>query len=237
MNRLLTLAAAGAVSAALASIGCENKDKHHHDDSRAQVRPSASNERVAVNGRDASAPVVVAAAREMAASAKAEVGPSKAPGMDDVKGEVTFTAAPAGVVVTYDIKGLTPNGKHGFHIHEKGDLSDPEFKSAGPHFNPGGHKHGGPSGDARHGGDLGNITADDKGVARGEVTATGLTLDESKTGILGRSIVVHEKADDLATDPSGNSGARVGAGVIKAAAASKAPEGEKDANNPAKREN
>lgn len=242
MNRLLTFAIAGALSTALVSAGCQDKDKpHDHDHMHAST---ASPAEARASGDVAVYPIidtdkaVVAAAREDAphvTSARAEIEPSKAPGMDDVKGVVTFTPAEGGLKVHYAIKGLTPASKHGFHIHEKGDLSAPDLTSAGGHFNPGGHKHGGPTGEARHGGDLGNITADDKGVAEGDVMAVGVTLDESKTGILGRSVVVHEKADDLATDPSGNSGARIGAGVIKGLEA-KAPQGEKDANNATKQD-
>ncbi len=197
----------------------------------------------------------------------AAVRPSKAAGEPGVTGTVMFMPAGDGLTVRYDLKGLSPNGQHGFHVHEKGDLSDPALTSAGPHFNPGGQKHGGAEGEMRHGGDLGNITADADGNARGEVTATGLTIDDPKTGVVGRSIIVHEKADDLQTDPSGNSGARIAGGTIKAgksggasggvgsdadgdrtpAGAGKdrkdestsdneAPLGEKDANNPKRRE-
>jgi Cu-Zn family superoxide dismutase len=155
------------------------------------------------------------AAADAAKQATAMVEPSKAPGMDDVKGVVHFTQAGSGVKIHAVITGLSPNQKHGFHIHEKGDLSAPDLASAGAHFNPGGHKHGGPEGTERHGGDLGNLTADASGKATYEATIEGLTLDESKTGIIGRSVIVHEKPDDMKTDPSGSSGARVAGGVIK----------------------
>ena len=264
MKRVFILSIAGCVSAALLSVGCQNKDDgHDHGRSTASVSSSATASATATpssaaeahaSGDTVTAEVntdnaVLAADKEAAkvTAARAEVVASKAPGDDDVKGVVEFSPEAHGVTVHYRITGLTP-GKHGFHIHEKGDLSAPDFASAGGHFNPGGHKHGGPEGDARHGGDLGNITADDKGVAEGKVSAVGVTLDESKTGIIGRSIVVHEKADDLQTDPSGNSGGRIGAGVIKAASAGggggsggagggkTGPQGEKDANNPAKQD-
>jgi Cu-Zn family superoxide dismutase len=119
-----------------------------------------------------------------------------------------------GVKVMVDLKGMAPNSKHGFHIHEKGDLSSPDLKSAGPHFNPGMKKHGGPDGEERHGGDLGNITADAQGNVKTEIMAHGVTLDGEKDGIIGRSVLVHEKADDMKTDPAGDSGARIAGGVI-----------------------
>ena len=131
-----------------------------------------------------------------------------------VTGTVTFTSAGGEVQVVADITGLTP-GKHGFHIHEIGDCSTPDASSAGAHFNPTQHKHGGPSTTDRHDGDLGNIVADASGKAhldwKGKLNLTGMNA------ILGKSIVVHEKEDDLKTDPSGNSGARQACGVIVAA--------------------
>ncbi|MEA2711088.1 MAG: superoxide dismutase, Cu-Zn family [Phycisphaerales bacterium] len=131
-------------------------------------------------------------------------------------GTVTFTQVGDNKVkAAYDIKGLAP-GKHGFHIHDKGDLSAADFSSAGPHFNPTKHKHDGTTGDERHAGDLGNVDADTSGNAKGNVTVEGLTIGSgAATDIVGRSIVVHEKADDMKTDPSGNSGARIAAGVIE----------------------
>ena len=64
-----------------------------------------------------------------------------------VSGTVHFEEAEGGVNVTADVSGLTPDSEHGFHIHEKGDLSDPKLQSAGAHFNPTGHKHGGAEGE------------------------------------------------------------------------------------------
>jgi len=131
-----------------------------------------------------------------------------------VTGTVTFTKVGDEVQVVADIQGLKP-GKHGFHIHEKGDCSAPDAASAGAHFNPTMKHHGGPNSLDHHAGDLGNIEADASGKARldwkGKLSLSG------KDSIIGKSIVVHEKEDDLKTDPSGNSGARVACGVINAA--------------------
>ena len=120
-----------------------------------------------------------------------------------------------GVKVHAVVTGLEPNSKHGFHIHEKADLMHPDLTSAGGHFNPTMHKHGGPEGAERHGGDLGNLTADASGKATYEATVEGITIDDPKTGVVGHSVIVHEKPDDMKTDPSGNSGARIAGGVIK----------------------
>ncbi len=131
-----------------------------------------------------------------------------------VTGTVMFTKVGDEVQVVADIQNLTP-GKHGFHIHEKGDCSAPDAASAGAHFNPTMKHHGGPMTLDHHTGDLGNIVADASGKAhldwKGKLSFTG------KDSIIGRSVVVHEKEDDLKTDPSGNSGARVACGAILAA--------------------
>jgi Cu-Zn family superoxide dismutase len=132
----------------------------------------------------------------------------------DIKGKLMFKEVEGGVHVTGEITGLTP-GKHGFHVHEKGDLSDPKLTSAGGHFNPEGTKHGGPHGDERHAGDWGNIEADEKGVAKIEGTFKGVSLSGEKNGIMGRSVIVHAGPDDLKTDPSGSSGDRVAGGIIE----------------------
>jgi superoxide dismutase, Cu-Zn family len=131
-----------------------------------------------------------------------------------VTGTVTFTKVGDQVQVVADIQGLKP-GKHGFHIHEKGDCSAPDAASAGGHFNPTMKHHGGTSGMERHEGDLGNIETDASGKThldwKGKLSLSG------KDSIIGKSVVVHEKEDDLKTDPSGNSGARVACGAILAA--------------------
>jgi superoxide dismutase, Cu-Zn family len=131
-----------------------------------------------------------------------------------VTGMVTFTRVGDEIQVVADIQNLKP-GKHGFHIHEKGDCSAADAASAGAHFNPTMKHHGGPANLEHHTGDLGNIEADASGKAhldwKGKLSFSG------KESIIGRSVVVHEKEDDLKTDPSGNSGARVACGTINAA--------------------
>ena len=133
---------------------------------------------------------------------------------NNVTGSVTFTQSGEAVKVVADITGLTP-GKHGFHIHEFGDCSSSDGSSAGGHFNPTHKQHGAPDANERHAGDLGNIEADASGKAhldwKGKLSLTGTD------SIIGKSIVVHEKEDDLKTDPSGNSGARIACSVINAA--------------------
>lgn len=137
---------------------------------------------------------------------------------EKITGTVTFTEDGDKVKVVADVDGLKP-GDHGFHIHAKPDLSAPDLSSAGGHFNPEGHHHGGPDSAEHHAGDLGNLTADDKGHAHLEVTVAGLSISGEKNGVIGHSVIIHAKPDDLKTDPSGNSGARIAGGVIEAAKA------------------
>lgn len=137
------------------------------------------------------------------------------------------------VRITGELQNLEP-GDHGLHIHAVGicdPAGDEPFSSAGGHFNPTGAQHGpgpmvgqapaatpmGDMGDA-HAGDLGNITANDDGVAAVDITSDRITLVAGEANSIddadGSAIVVHQDADDLETDPSGNSGPRIACGVI-----------------------
>lgn len=132
-----------------------------------------------------------------------------------VTGLVSFTKAGDGVKVVAEITGLTP-GQHGFHVHEFGDCSAPDATSAGSHFNPDKHQHGAPDTMERHAGDLGNIEADASGKAHLELTDKAMKL-AGESSIIGHSVIVHEKADDLKTQPTGDAGGRVACGVIESA--------------------
>jgi Cu-Zn family superoxide dismutase len=129
-----------------------------------------------------------------------------------VRGVVRFAQTAEGVRITALISGLTP-GKHGFHVHEYGDLTSRDGAAAGGHYNPGRRGHGGPDAANRHAGDLGNIEADADGNAIVNFVDSHLSL-EGPNAIIGRSLVVHADPDDLSSKPSGNAGARVAVGVI-----------------------
>ena len=141
--------------------------------------------------------------------ATAVIHPTKG---QSVSGVVKFEQTDAGCKITWELLGLTP-GKHGFHIHEFGDCNCEDGKCAGSHFNPEGKKHGGPTSAERHVGDLGNVVADDKGVAKGEMVDKLVSLGGAHS-IVGRAVIVHEKEDDMKTDPTGDAGGRIGIGVI-----------------------
>jgi Cu-Zn family superoxide dismutase len=131
-------------------------------------------------------------------------------------GDVDLTQTPAGVLIRLSVKGLTP-GEHAFHVHAVGKCEAP-FESAGPHFNPGSHKHGMMSGEG-HAGDMPNLHVPQSGELSVEVLNPAITLVKGKPNSLfdsdGSSLVIHAKADDYKSDPAGNSGDRIACGVIQ----------------------
>ncbi|KAI8792056.1 superoxide dismutase [Cu-Zn]-like isoform X1 [Biomphalaria glabrata] len=136
-----------------------------------------------------------------------------------ITGTITFTQEKAGdcTVVSGKVSGLAP-GNHGFHIHQFGDYSNGCI-SAGAHFNPANKNHGGPCDTERHVGDLGNIVAGDDGVADVSIKDQQISLI-GENSIIGRSLVVHDKEDDLGKGgneeslKTGNAGPRLACGVI-----------------------
>jgi Cu-Zn family superoxide dismutase len=129
-------------------------------------------------------------------------------------GVVTFKPAEKGKVeVAANITGLTPNSKHAIHIHQYGDLTSKDGKSAGDHYNPLGHSHGLPDQKMRHAGDFGNLETDADGNATFRLIVDNLSLAGRLSPIIGRSVVVHAKPDD-GSQPSGNAGDRIAVGVI-----------------------
>lgn len=129
-----------------------------------------------------------------------------------VIGVVRFKQQGKSILVSGIIHGLTP-GKHGFHIHQYGDLTGwRDGNSAGGHFDPTGKPHGSPEAKERHVGDLGNVEANEEGIAKFEMRDDMIQLTGPHS-ILGRSVVVHEQADRF-TQPSGDAGGRVAFGVI-----------------------
>lgn len=148
-----------------------------------------------------------------------------APG-SQISGTVSFrsvsTDAGADVRVMVTVADATA-GEHGLHIHEKGDCSAFAAGSAGSHWNPTNLSHGGPAGPTRHAGDLGNIVADANGA--GVLSTTLLSVAgvaDLRQALLGKAVILHEKTDDLVSQPAGNSGTPVACGVIKASKAMEA---------------
>ena len=133
-----------------------------------------------------------------------------------VSGQFDLSGTAKGVRLSGTVKGLTPGSRHGIHVHEAGDCSAPDAKSAGEHYNPGKHLHGDPASARHHLGDMPNLVADSSGEASFETVVADATLAEGDKSLINRAIIVHAEADDFKTQPSGASGARVACGVIKA---------------------
>lgn len=131
-------------------------------------------------------------------------------------GTATLSQVANGVKIALNLHDLTP-GEHAIHVHQNAKCDVPDFKSAGGHFNPDGKHHGLQNPEGPHAGDIPNFTADAKGKSKATIIASGVTLSDGPHSVFtggGTSLVVHAKADDGKTDPSGNSGDRVACGVI-----------------------
>lgn len=127
-------------------------------------------------------------------------------------GRATVREVVGGMRVTVDARGFTP-GDHGVHIHTVGRCDAPDFMTSGGHWNPTGTKHGSMNAMGPHEGDLPNLVIGTDGRGTVGVVVPGALFD----GLIdadGSAMVVHARADDLVTDPSGNSGARVACGVF-----------------------
>jgi superoxide dismutase, Cu-Zn family len=130
-------------------------------------------------------------------------------------GDIILWDQGPGVALELKLHDLTP-GEHAIHFHQVPKCEAPDFKSAGGHFNPDGKKHGFDSPDGHHAGDMKNFTVGADGKVTVRLENKEVTLKAGPHSLLsnGAAIVVHAKADDYKTDPSGSSGDRVACGVI-----------------------
>lgn len=133
---------------------------------------------------------------------------------NNVAGALRFQERDGKVLISGEVRGLSANGRHAIHIHEFGDASAADGEAAGGHYNPEGHPHAGLDTAHRHAGDLGNLLADAAGTCQVRISVDNLSIAGARNPIIGRSVVIHAKEDDLTSQPSGNAGPRIAVGVI-----------------------
>ncbi len=136
-------------------------------------------------------------------------------GLDDKKlGKIVFSENAGKIKISGTVSGLNPNSKHAIHIHEAGTCVG-DFSAAGSHYDPTHENKHGTMKEESHYGDLGNLKTNSKGIAKLGITSDKLFINVDRHSIVGRSIIIHNKADDFSTQPSGNSGKRIACGVIE----------------------
>jgi Cu-Zn family superoxide dismutase len=138
-------------------------------------------------------------------------------GKGETVGTATITELAKGVKLDVNLHGL-PAGQHAIHFHEKSSCIGPTIESAGGHITPAKKQHGFDSASGPHEGDMANFFAAADGTAKLEIVNTSVTLSAGPDSLLksgGTSLVVHEKADDYKSQPSGDAGGRWACGEIK----------------------
>ena len=187
---------AAAISAAALLSACQQREEPAANETVEANAPAMANE---------AAPAAAQSAQLVDANGKAI-------------GQVAISEDAHGVTLKVTAAGL-PAGTHGVHLHEKGMCEGPKFESAGAHWNPATKQHGRDNPMGAHLGDLANMEAADGAEASSTYLVAGVTRGGATNALAdadGTSLVVHTKADDYKTDPSGNSGDRIACAVLAA---------------------
>ena len=185
---------AAAISAAALLSACQQREEPAANETVEANAPAMANE---------AAPAAAQSAQLVDANGKAI-------------GQVAISEDANGVTLKVTAAGL-PAGTHGVHLHEKGMCEGPKFESAGAHWNPATKQHGRDNPMGAHLGDLANMEAADGAEASSTYLVAGVTVGGATNALAdadGSSLVVHAKADDYKTDPSGNSGDRIACAVL-----------------------
>ena len=142
--------------------------------------------------------------------------------LKDAKGTSVGTAVVSevkggsGVTIKLNLMNLPP-GDHALHIHQNAKCEAPGFTTAGGHFNPDKKQHGMDNPAGHHAGDMPNFTVDAKGKAKTTVPDSSVNMGDGDHSVFangGTALMIHAKADDMKTDPTGNAGDRIACGTI-----------------------
>ncbi|MFW5741351.1 MAG: superoxide dismutase family protein [Myxococcota bacterium] len=200
--------------AGVLAIGCDRDERPEYTEDLREKAREAAEPPVVQPGQPVSPGMEERAEEQTRAEATAEL---KAAEGKNIDGKVQFQETPQGVRVVADIRNAPP-GKHGFHIHEKGDCSDIDNESMGGHFAPEGYKHALPGeADQRHLGDLGNVEIGQDGKGQLTITIKDANLKQNnRLSFAGKAVVVHSGEDmGKGKQPSGSSGTPIACGVIE----------------------
>jgi Cu-Zn family superoxide dismutase len=160
--------------------------------------------------------LVIALASTSSAKAKTRINVQLNDAQGKAVGTASISESAPGVKMDVKVENLPP-GEHAIHFHQNAKCDAPDFKSAAGHFNPDGKKHGLDNPEGHHAGDNRNFTVGANGKAHFKLESKDVNLGSDSHSLFnngGTALVIHAKADDQKTDPTGNAGDRIACGVI-----------------------